>query len=160
MISFCVFMIANFKFPFQFQKKFKLTLKKYPQVHWELYNGASILIHKQNFIGCFCFVFFCFRTWFHWGWGVKLSPKIWDCSWYDTSRRLTAPDIFRVLWSEISVDMSFFCLPAFSSFCFLLTYYMLVFYLTSIKHEVWLLSADEVETLIRSFLLFFNVFSV
>lgn len=72
---------------------------------WLVYVGTVKLAFtlNQNFTGClsffvvflFCFVvfcvFFCFRTWFHWGWGVKLSPKIWHCSWYETSRCINYP---------------------------------------------------------------------
>lgn len=58
---------------------------------WLLLHGDSEthLHFKSKFHWLSFFSFFCcccFRTWFHWGWGVKLSPDIWHCSWYDTSR--------------------------------------------------------------------------
>lgn len=98
---------------------------KYPQVQWELCIGGRCSHSQAKFHWLFFFSFlFCFRTWFHWGWGVKLSPKIWDCSWYDTSRRLIAPDIFidfyelKYLWiCHFSVFLLFFFLPFSFIFC-------------------------------------------
>lgn len=124
MISFCVFMVANSNSFFNLKRNLYLPLK-YPQVHWELCFWGKCSHSQAKFH--WLFFLFCFRTWFHWGWGVKLSPKIWDCSWYDTSRRLTAPDIFIDFYELKYLWICHFSVFCFFSFCLFLPYFMLVF---------------------------------
>lgn len=59
MISFCVFMIANFKFPFLILREIQIYPLKYPQVQWELCIGGRRSHLQAKFTGGF-FLFICF----------------------------------------------------------------------------------------------------
>lgn len=52
---FLCFYGSKLKFLFQLKKKFKPTLKNIHRYAGNCVFGANVLIHKQNFTGCFFF---------------------------------------------------------------------------------------------------------
>lgn len=114
MISFCVFIIANSNSLFNLKGISNLFLKISTGTVGSVYWVQTFSFTSKISLVVFLFFSFLFQDLISLGLRGQIIPENLRLLlvWY-----IQAPNcpgyFYRFLWTEISVDMSFFCLPAF-----------------------------------------------